>query len=44
MTCAGGRFPLSFFTLTFTHQMIRVLLLEQIYRAFKILRNEKYHH
>nr|WP_302943854.1 23S rRNA (pseudouridine(1915)-N(3))-methyltransferase RlmH [Acidaminococcus intestini] len=24
--------------------MIRILLLEQVYRAFKIMRNEKYHH
>ena len=34
---------LSFSAMTFTHQMIRVLLLEQIYRAIKISRNEKYH-
>ncbi|MGP1570442.1 MAG: 23S rRNA (pseudouridine(1915)-N(3))-methyltransferase RlmH [Eubacteriales bacterium] len=34
---------LSFSKLTFTHQMIRILLLEQIYRAFKIARNENYH-
>ena len=29
--------------LTFTHQMTRVLVLEQIYRAFKILNHEVYH-
>ena len=29
--------------MTFTHQMTRVILLEQIYRSFKILRNETYH-
>ena len=34
---------ISFSKMTFTHQMIRLLLLEQIYRAFKISRGEKYH-
>ena len=29
--------------LTFSHQMVRLILLEQIYRAFTIIRNEKYH-
>jgi 23S rRNA (pseudouridine1915-N3)-methyltransferase len=29
--------------MTFTHQMTRVILLEQIYRSFKILNNEVYH-
>ncbi len=36
-------FALSFSKMTFTHQMIRLLLIEQIYRAFKISRGEKYH-
>lgn len=34
---------LSFSRLTFTHQMIRMLLTEQLYRACKINRGEKYH-
>ncbi|MBR2143392.1 23S rRNA (pseudouridine(1915)-N(3))-methyltransferase RlmH [Anaerovibrio sp.] len=34
---------LSFSAMTFTHQMVRLLLVEQIYRAFKISRGEKYH-
>ena len=29
--------------MTFTHQMTRIILLEQIYRSFKILKNETYH-
>ncbi|WP_315061003.1 23S rRNA (pseudouridine(1915)-N(3))-methyltransferase RlmH [Capnocytophaga leadbetteri] len=30
--------------LTFSHQMIRLFFVEQLYRAFTILRNEPYHH
>ena len=36
-------FKLSFSAMTFPHQMMRVILLEQIYRSFKIIRNESYH-
>ena len=36
-------FTISFSKMTFTHQMIRMLLVEQIYRAFKINHGEKYH-
>lgn len=34
---------ISFSDFTFPHQMFRIILLEQIYRAFKIMKNEKYH-
>ncbi|MDO4486419.1 MAG: 23S rRNA (pseudouridine(1915)-N(3))-methyltransferase RlmH [Bacillota bacterium] len=36
-------FKLSFSAMTFPHQMMRVILLEQIYRSFKINRHEAYH-
>ena len=34
---------ISFSKMTFPHQLIRIFLLEQIYRAFKIINNETYH-
>ena len=34
---------LSFSKMTFPHQLFRVILLEQIYRSYKIINNERYH-
>lgn len=39
---AQGKVSLS--KMTFSHQMIRLFMIEQLYRAFTILRNEPYHH
>lgn len=39
---AQGKVSLS--KMTFSHQMIRLFIVEQIYRAYTILKNEPYHH
>ncbi|WP_445731975.1 23S rRNA (pseudouridine(1915)-N(3))-methyltransferase RlmH [Mariniflexile sp.] len=39
---ANGKVSLS--KMTFSHQMIRLFFIEQLYRGFTILRNEPYHH
>ena len=38
-----SNYSLSFSKMTFPHQLFRLLLLEQIYRSFKIKNNETYH-
>ncbi len=38
-----SNYAISFSKLTFPHQLFRVILLEQIYRSYKILNNESYH-
>ncbi|TYA94751.1 23S rRNA (pseudouridine(1915)-N(3))-methyltransferase RlmH [Seonamhaeicola marinus] len=39
---ANGKLSLS--KMTFSHQMVRLFFIEQLYRSFTILRNEPYHH
>lgn len=38
-----ANFKICFSSMTFPHQLIRIFLLEQIFRSFKILNNETYH-
>lgn len=41
---ARAQFVWSLSSLVFPHQLVRLILAEQVYRACTILRNEKYHH
>ena len=42
--CLKSNSKISLSKLTFSHQMVRLLCVEQIYRAFTILKGEPYHH
>jgi 23S rRNA (pseudouridine1915-N3)-methyltransferase len=39
-----ANFQLSLSQMTFSHQMVRLFFMEQLYRAFTIIKGEKYHH
>jgi 23S rRNA (pseudouridine1915-N3)-methyltransferase len=39
-----ANYQLAFSKMTFTHDMIRLFFIEQLYRGFTIIKNEKYHH
>ena len=41
---AKSKGKLSLSKMTFSHQMVRLFFIEQLYRGFTILRNEPYHH
>ena len=38
------KYKLSISKMTFSHQMVKLIFKEQLYRAFTIIKNEKYHH
>ncbi|MCR4659081.1 MAG: 23S rRNA (pseudouridine(1915)-N(3))-methyltransferase RlmH [Bacteroidales bacterium] len=40
---AAAQAKMALSVMTFNHQMVRLIFVEQLYRAFTILRNEKYH-
>jgi 23S rRNA (pseudouridine1915-N3)-methyltransferase len=43
-TKQAAKYTISFSQMTFTHQMVRLFLLEQLYRAFTILTGKTYHY